>query len=262
MQHIKYSSAEFKILTNKNNWELIDSFSDGITRKYTFKCRMCENVQTFWGHYMIKPHVNPQCKICLDKKDSFNKRLEFLESSLRITSKEKVTSVNKPIMVKCLLCEHEYETQIRIIFRGSGCPNCNILKQRNVNLMLNKFNINYKEFKNACRKIQRYNIINYTLFNMEDIGKFNYHIDHKYSLRDCFDNNVPIHIASSPVNLQKLWWEDNIKKNKISCITMDKLLLDHVLWLNLNGGEDKYLKAIKMSKIEIDKNLLNFNHPI
>lgn len=252
-----YTIDNFKTLVNKQNWELIDEFTSGITKKYNFKCKNCGNIHLFWGCYMVKNTVNPICLNCHDKKEEYNKKLEDMGSTIRIYSINKITTANNPTKVECLACGLHYETKPRIPLNGHGCPNCYILKQRNVNIILNKSNINYKEFKDACRKIQRYNIINYKLFDMGDIGKYEYHIDHKYSLRDCFDNNINISIASSPINLQKMWWRDNIKKHKVSCITLEELTTNHVKWMDDHGGEEKYLNNLKLGNMRFNKDLLN-----
>jgi len=70
-------------------------------------------------------------------------------------------------------------------------------------------------------------------------------------------NNINISIASSPINLQKMWWVDNIKKHKISCITYEELFNNHKNWLDSNGGEEKYLSNLKLSNMKFNKSLLN-----
>lgn len=251
---MNYTKDEFINIIGHLKWELVDDFTSGITKKYNLKCRNCGIISNFWGHYLIKS--SPKCTHCFDNKTIYNEKLEEMGSTLRICSNNKVTTTLKKTEIECLSCGLIYKTEPRIVLDGHKCPRCNILRQRNVNLILNKSNINYKEYKDACRKIQRYNIINYNLFDMSDIGKYKFHIDHKYSLRDCFDENVNISLASSPINLQKLWWLDNIKKHKNSCITHEELLEYHSKWTLENGGEEKYLNNLKLGNIKINKNLL------
>lgn len=43
-------------------------------------------------------------------------------------------------------------------------------------------------------------------------GIKNYHIDHKYSIKQGFLNNVPIEIITHPCNLNMIWWKDNLEK--------------------------------------------------
>ena len=77
----------------------------------------------------------------------------------------------------------------------------------------------------VCAEKSRDNIIDGNLFDMSDIGKYKYHIDHIVSLRECYDNNISPFIASCHFNMRKLWWSDNIKKHKYNdIITLRELL--------------------------------------
>ena len=50
-----------------------------------------------------------------------------------------------------------------------------------------------------------------------------YQIDHIYSIKDGWDNNVPVFIISGPYNLQLLSEAENKKKSSESWITLDEL---------------------------------------
>lgn len=55
-------------------------------------------------------------------------------------------------------------------------------------------------------------------------GKYDYHIDHKYSIYEGFKNNVDVNIISSKENLQMLYFTDNLSKSTTCSITLEKLL--------------------------------------
>ena len=58
------------------------------------------------------------------------------------------------------------------------------------------------------------------LYSGEDL----YHLDHIVSIKDGFDNNIPIHIISSIHNLQMLLVEENCSKNAKSDMVIEMLL--------------------------------------
>lgn len=49
-----------------------------------------------------------------------------------------------------------------------------------------------------------------------------YHLDHIYSVRDGFINNIPSNLISHPSNLRMLLEHDNISKSSASCVTINK----------------------------------------
>lgn len=50
-----------------------------------------------------------------------------------------------------------------------------------------------------------------------------YHLDHKYSVKDGFINDVDPEVLGDIANLEFIPWEDNLKKNQCSSITLDEL---------------------------------------
>jgi hypothetical protein len=56
-------------------------------------------------------------------------------------------------------------------------------------------------------------------------GKYDYHIDHKYSVYEGFKNGVDVKIMSSKENLQMLHYLDNLCKGTRCSIQLDELLL-------------------------------------
>ena len=61
-------------------------------------------------------------------------------------------------------------------------------------------------------------------------------IDHKYSIRDGFLNNVSPDIIASQHNLQIISWEENDTKKAKSCITLEECL---TLYKDLKNGKNK-----------------------
>lgn len=51
-----------------------------------------------------------------------------------------------------------------------------------------------------------------------------YHIDHKYSIKMGFLNNIPLEIITHPFNLHMMWWFDNISKQDRCLVTKFELL--------------------------------------
>ena len=66
----------------------------------------------------------------------------------------------------------------------------------------------------------------YDIINPESLIRSrygNYHIDHIYSVRDAFLNDVPISVVSHPCNLRMITETDNKRKNGKSEITLEEL---------------------------------------
>lgn len=55
-------------------------------------------------------------------------------------------------------------------------------------------------------------------------GIKHYHIDHKYSIKQGFLNNIPIEIITHPCNLNMIWWKDNLEKQDRCDINMNELI--------------------------------------
>lgn len=53
-----------------------------------------------------------------------------------------------------------------------------------------------------------------------------YHLDHKLSVRECFENDVPPEMAAHICNLEIISSDDNLKKGSKSTITYAELIED------------------------------------
>lgn len=60
-----------------------------------------------------------------------------------------------------------------------------------------------------------------------NLRSFDYHLDHRYSIKEGFINNIPIHIISSITNLVILEAKQNQKKGTRCSITKEQLLKEY-----------------------------------
>ena len=60
--------------------------------------------------------------------------------------------------------------------------------------------------------------------NGHEIGKLTYHVDHKVSVLEGWNNKLPLEVISHPANLQILEARENSGKGAKSCMTIEKLL--------------------------------------
>lgn len=62
-----------------------------------------------------------------------------------------------------------------------------------------------------------------------------YHLDHRFSLLECFKNKVPVEIAGSISNLEFIPWEQNDSKSAKCSITKEKLYEEY--WESRKEGD-------------------------
>lgn len=60
--------------------------------------------------------------------------------------------------------------------------------------------------------------------NIDKISIDGYHLDHRVSIVECFQNNIPIELAASPYNLEVIPAKENLRKNYKSSISIQELL--------------------------------------
>ena len=98
-----------------------------------------------------------------------------------------------------------------------------------------------------------------TIFrNNEDIinpkkvkrGKKEYHIDHLFSIKQGFLENIPVEIISHPCNLHMIFYIDNLKKQDNCWISKEELLNNIIYY-------DKNINLKQMSLIEKYSNIKN-----
>lgn len=84
-------------------------------------------------------------------------------------------------------------------------------------------------------------------------GKKEYHIDHLFSIKQGFLENLPIEIISHPCNLHMIFYMDNLKKQDNCWITKEELLYNIILYnhdidLKQNHLKEKYSNVKNLAK--------------
>lgn len=92
---------------------------------------------------------------------------------------------------------------------------------------------------------------NYKLINPENLkrSKKGYHIDHLFSIKQGFLQNIPIEIITHPCNLQMMYYKDNIKKQDDCWISKNDLLNNIISYGENILFKHQYLKE-SYSKIK------------
>lgn len=112
--------------------------------------------------------------------------------------------------------------------------------------------LNYKKITvNRTVTIYRNNIEYINPLKLER-GKKSYHIDHKYSVKQGFLNNIPIEIISHPCNLFMIWYMDNLVKQDRCDITIE-MLIENIK----NYDNDVIIKHSSLNNLYKKENLLN-----
>ena len=63
-------------------------------------------------------------------------------------------------------------------------------------------------------------------------SRYDYHLDHIYSITDGFKNSIPMKVISNPYNLQMLWWSDNISKYGNSWQSKEDLYKGYIRYIS------------------------------
>lgn len=99
---------------------------------------------------------------------------------------------------------------------------------------------------------------NYKLINPENLkrSKKGYHIDHLFSIKQGFLQNIPIEIITHPCNLQMIYYKDNIKKQDECWISKDELLNNIIKYDGVINFKHKHLRESYSNIVDTAKNLL------
>ena len=98
------------------------------------------------------------------------------------------------------------------------------------------------------------NIINPEKFKR---SKKDYHIDHLFSIKQGFLENLPIEIISHPCNLHMIFYMENLKKQDVCWITKEDLLNNIILYNNDLCLKQENLKQKYSNIKEIAKQILD-----
>jgi len=215
--------------------------------KLKFVCPSTHQFSANWHDF----ESGNRCGKCANKnKGSYRKlTIEFVKSeTIKLTDgKYKCISgtyknSGSKLKFKCDL-NHIYESNWENFKFGKRCPICAIENIRK--RMAGKNHPNWKNYSDEDRKniklykdevtqLTNINYIRYFYFinpNKLKREKNKYNLDHIYSVIDGFNNGVPPEVIASPINLQMLWYSDNIIKRGNSYISLTMLYSLHEQFL-------------------------------
>lgn len=123
-------------------------------------------------------------------------------------------------------------------------------KEHYEKIFKSRFNLEYSDFKlkqpefkkyyNKVRNITNKNLRKYNkLFNnLDNLGRCGdngkYQIDHNFSIKEGFRQNVVPELIGHPSNLRIIKWEDNLSKSDNCDITINELITNTSLFLTQN----------------------------
>lgn len=87
-------------------------------------------------------------------------------------------------------------------------------------------------------------------------SKKDYHIDHLFSIKQGFLEDLPIEIISHPCNLHMIFYKDNLKKQDECWITKEELLSNIITYENNINFKQKFLKEKYLNVADLAKKLL------
>ena len=115
-----------KVNPNADLIELITEFTK-VKENITCKCKKCGYIWNTRAEYLINDKSNcPNCRqIKPITPDNFKKRLQLKNNHFNdfIFLSEYVNR-NSVISIKCKKCDYRWDTNIRNLMKGSGCPKC------------------------------------------------------------------------------------------------------------------------------------------
>jgi hypothetical protein len=138
----------------------------------------------------------------------------------------------KSVTCKCNICGnvaikrpsdvHRY----RILKNRPRCSKCNKLAKGTRERFYNKVFDSFEEYSNQIH--HDFPFVKYHYF--EDMPE-GYHLDHKFSIYDCYVNSVPVWICTAPPNIESIQGIENLKKHKKSSVTIQQLYSDFFEWI-------------------------------
>jgi len=105
-----------------------------------------------------------------------------------------------------------------------GCSVSNVCRLLSRYGLKREYNLSeYKQYSNKVRRLTEKNYVKY--FNIINPNNYprtlcgvdgGYQIDHKLSVRFCYDNNISEEVCSSVSNLQMIEWSQNLNKRYVN----------------------------------------------
>lgn len=188
---------------------------------------------------LICQYCNKEYKVILSriKKSKYcSRKCKDIHIGIQQTGKGN-PNYKKKIILICQECGKKYKVNNYLKNISKFCNiKCKAIYQ--VKFLIGKDNPNFGNRKYTNIDLQKWkdyiyiarleSLLNYKqnkiLINPNNLtrGKY-YHLDHKYSIYDGFNNNVSIENISHPCNLQIITAEQNLKKHAKSCIKLYEL---------------------------------------
>lgn len=229
-------------IVNKFEYDVACLFLDGAIIEF-FKSVMnyCDVDSTALEsiHKIRKKYKSPRDKT---KSDAFIKIVGIELKKFRFENK----AISSCRISKAI--EQNY-THIRL-----SPAKCGVILENNFNIPLMRKEIrknlnvsSKKAYYSLVRRISNFNYLNFLRKSGKpDIRSKDIHLDHRFSISDCFNNKVHPEIAGSLQNLSLLLSDSNCSKNSKSSITLNELT-------SLFYSEESY------SKYKLEADLLHSN---
>ncbi len=164
------------------------------------------------------------------KRNSYTKiYIYFKKHDCTLLSKEYI-NVNKKLKYQCE-CGNISEITFNKFQAGQRCNKCQSERIKKTRIK-NGYWLSDREFsefeiyRKITDKLSGKNYRKYKkIINPENLprGRGKYHLDHKFSVLEGFNNNIPPFIISNINNLQMLTEHDNISKGNKCSITLEEL---------------------------------------
>ena len=119
---------------------LLDEYKDTRT-KVKLKCLICDNEFYAVPGSLHMGHGCPHCAGRYKTHDMFVNEMSTKKPHLLIIGTYKGSKV--PIRIRCLLCEHEWETTPNVLLRDNknGCPNCAGTIRKNTETFISEMSV-------------------------------------------------------------------------------------------------------------------------
>jgi hypothetical protein len=200
------SKCQYSCDIAKNNW--LESWKTGNSNNEHIIKRESTAIERYGNLDNYKSHLRSKIKeSCMDKHGvQFVMQTESYKKKRKETLKEKYgsESYNNPNKTKHTRINNKTQFDDSVI---------------------DDF-LSYKRVVvNRTMTIYRNNTLIINPNNLKRGIKY-YHVDHKFSIKEGFLNNIPIEIITHPSNLEMIYYMDNLKKQYDCSISQEKLLED------------------------------------
>lgn len=179
------------------------------------KCKCCDEWATFDNYNKI---FGTYCsnKCATSDKDLINKRNATIKETYGVDNISQLQSI-KDKKAETMMSNYGVRTPLEV-------------RQIQIKSQLARHNItefgenqtDYEIYRTLVDKLTAKNDLS-VLPNYDKRAANGYHLDHKYSIKDAFDNRIPAYIVANINNLEMLWCTDNTSKGSKSSITLDEL---------------------------------------